>query len=118
MTDSPFILSKIKTTSYENKKYIEELIRLLKYINNGVYGFASGQIFHILRERYPTEYLALLKETNSPEYEEILEEMEKETAETLAERRYEEENRERLEAEVKKFADEEHAKWIALGGQP
>jgi hypothetical protein len=83
-----------------------------------VYGFASGHIFHILRERYPTEYLALLKETNSPEYDEVLEEMERETAEALAEKRYEEENRERLEAEAKKLADEEHARWIALGGQP
>jgi hypothetical protein len=105
--NSPYLLQKIKETSWKNRDYINDLIRLERMIQKGPQGFAGGQIYFLLREKYPVEFLELLKEA-------ALSDQQKSEIEKAS---YEEKMAaaEKQEAEKEKEA---YANWIALGGKP
>ena len=66
---SPFIIQKIKTTSWSNRTYINDLLKIRNWIINEPKGFISGQHFWHFRNKYPQEYLALLDEINPEKYQ-------------------------------------------------
>ncbi len=109
---SPFILKKIKETSWIDNNYIDDLSRILRLMQKSKLGFFSLQMYFILKQRYPQEYLSLLNEHNPALYEkEILEKqkIEKEKAEK--------------EANTNKIANisqdkKEYEKWVAYYGNP
>ena len=113
-TNSPDLLQKIKETIWKNRDYINDLIRLERMIKKGPQGFAGGQIYFLLREKYPVEFLELLKEASPQRYEAELADQQKSEIEKAS---YEEKMAavEKQEAEREKQA---YANWIALGGKP
>ena len=109
---SPFILKKIEETSWINNNYIDDLSRMQRLISKSKLGFFSVQMFFILKQRYPQEYLSLLNEHNPALYEkEVLEQqkIEKEKAE----KKDKEKAIENTMQEKK-----EYEKWIAYYGNP
>ena len=109
---SPFILQKTKEASQIDNNYIDDLSRILRLMQKSKLGFFSLQMYFILKQRYPQEYLSLLNEHNPAQYEkEILEKqrIEKEKAE--------------IEANMSKTANikqdkKEYEKWVAYYGNP
>jgi hypothetical protein len=73
---SLFILNKVKTTSWENRLYINHLTLLLRLMKKSRLSPAEGQHFFLLRKKYETEYLELLKEMDPGKYRIALEERE------------------------------------------
>jgi hypothetical protein len=112
--NSPYLLQKIKETSWKNRDYINDLIRLERMIQKGPQGFAGGQIYFLLREKYPVEFLELLKEASPKRYKAALADQQKSEIEKAS---YKEKMiaAEKQEAEKEKKA---YANWIALGGKP
>ena len=112
--NSPYLLQKIKETSWKNRDYINDLIRLERMIQKGPQGFAGGQIYFLLREKYPVEFLELLKEASPQRYEAALADQQKSVIDKAS---YEE----KMAAAEKQEAEKEkkvYANWIALGGKP
>jgi hypothetical protein len=109
---SPFILQKTKEAPQVDNNYIDDLSKILRLMQKSKLGFFSLQMFFILKQRYPQEYLSLLSEQNPALYEkEILEKqkIEKEKAEK--------------EANMNKTANikqdkKEYEKWVAYYGNP
>ena len=109
---SPFIVQKIKTTSWSNRTYINDLLKIRNWIINEPKGFISGQRFWHFRKKYPKEYLALLKEINPEKYQyEIIH-----REELLAQKwnRLKERKSNKMKEEVKEM--EEYQEWMALRG--
>lgn len=67
-TVSPFIIQKIKTTSWSKRTYINDLLKIRNWITNDPKGFISGQHFWHFRNKYSQEYFALLEEINPEKY--------------------------------------------------
>lgn len=63
---SPFILERMRNTSWENRKLIDDLIHLWQLVVKPPSNYSGGMALSILRAAYPDEYLALLEE-HSPE---------------------------------------------------
>ena len=74
---SPFILEKIKTTSWGNRSYIKELFLLYRLMQKQKLSPAEGQHYFVLRNKYQQEYMYLLKETNPVKYQVFIEEQER-----------------------------------------
>ena len=74
---SPFILEKIKTTSWQNRNSIKDLLLLFRLMSKQKLSAAEGQLYFVLRNRYQEEYMYLLKETNPIKYRVCLEEQER-----------------------------------------
>jgi len=112
--NSPYLLQKIAETSWKNRDYINDLIRLERMIQKGPQGFAGGQIYFLLREKYPVEFLELLKEASPQRYEAALADQQKSKIKKAS---YEEKiaTAEKQQAEREKEA---YANWISLGGKP
>ena len=73
---SHFILNKVKTTAWENRFYINHLTLLLRLMKKSRLSPAEGQHYFLLRNKYETEYLELLKEIDPEKYRVALEERE------------------------------------------
>ena len=74
---SPFILEKIKKTSWVNREYINQLFLLYRLMNKKRLSAAEGQLYFILRNKYKDEYVELLKEMSPVKYRNYLEEQER-----------------------------------------
>ena len=74
---SPFILEKIKKTSWVNREYINQLFLLYRLMNKKRLSAAEGQLYFILRKKYKDEYVELLKEMSPVKYRNYLEEQER-----------------------------------------
>ena len=61
---SPFIIKKIKSTSWENRSYINDLLKIRNWIKNGCDEINEGFYYKQLINRYPLEYIELFKELN------------------------------------------------------
>ena len=112
--NSTYLLQKIGETSWKNRDYINDLISLELMIQRGPQGFAGGQIYFLLRHKYPLEFLELLKEASPQRYEEALAQQQKVLIDKAS-------AEEKMAAAQKKEAEREkkaYANWIALGGKP
>jgi hypothetical protein len=74
---SPFILEKIKRTSWEKRSYIKTLLLLYRLMQKQRLSPAEGQLYFLLRNKYQVEFLSLLKESYPLKYQIFLEEQEK-----------------------------------------
>ncbi len=63
-----YVKEKLKTAHWENRSYIDDLLSLERLITKGAECFAEGLQFHSLRNQYPSDYLAILKELNLKRY--------------------------------------------------
>jgi len=73
---SVFIVNKIKATSWEDRKYINHLMLLLRLMKKSKLSAAEGQLYFLLRNKYEEEYLQLLKETAPERYRFFIEDRE------------------------------------------
>ncbi len=102
---SEYIRRKIETVSWTNHSYVDDLIKLSKFIQRRPNGFAANMLFHQLKQRLPGDYLELLKEHSQEMYEQELEKMKREREDLEAQRR---------EAEESETAMKEN--WLRAGG--
>ena len=109
---SPFILQKIRETSWISNSYIDELSRMHRLMSKSKLGFFSIQMFFILKQRYPQEYLSLLNEQNPELNEKEIVDQKK----IEKEKRDEKESRQKIENIRQEKKDLE--KWIAYYGNP
>jgi hypothetical protein len=65
---SPFMLSKIKKTSWLNRGYINNLFLLYKLMQKQKLSPTEGHHYFVLRKKYEEEYSSLLKEINPLKY--------------------------------------------------
>ena len=59
---SPFIKKQLQNTSWKNRKYIDDLLLLHKYMTNGIKSWIAASVFSDLTYKYRKEYLELIKE--------------------------------------------------------
>ena len=76
LLQSLFILNKVRTTAWENRTYINNLILMLRLMKKDRLSPTEGQLYFLLRNRYEREYLELLREMNPEKYKIALEERE------------------------------------------
>ncbi len=74
--NSPFILDKIKDTSWENRKSINDMLLLFRLMKKHKLSPAEGQVYFLLRNKYEDVYLNLLREMDSNRYQIYLQEQE------------------------------------------
>jgi hypothetical protein len=74
---SNFIFKKIKTTSWDNRGYIKDLLLLYRLMQKQKLSSAEGQHYFVLRNKFQEEYTHLLKETNPIKYHVYIEEEQK-----------------------------------------
>lgn len=103
--ESGYIKRKIKTVSWANRSYIDDLIQLYKFIREHPNGFAANLCFHRLKQQLPGDYLELVKEYSQEQYEQELEKMRVEGERLEVQRR---------EAEKRENALKED--WLRAGG--
>jgi hypothetical protein len=72
--ESKYIKHKIKTVSWTNRAYVDDLIGLARFIREQPHGFAANMLFTQLKNKYPGDYLELLREHSPEKYERALEE--------------------------------------------
>ena len=59
---SPFIKKKLKKTAWDNRSYIDDLIKLYEYMTSGIKSWIAASLFSDLTYKYRKEYLELIKE--------------------------------------------------------
>ena len=59
---SPFIKKKLQNTTWENRTYIDDLVKLHKYMTNGIKSWIAASLFSDLTYKYRKEYIELIKE--------------------------------------------------------
>lgn len=72
-----FILKKIKTTNWENRGYIKDLLLLYRLMQKQKLSPAEGQHYFVLRNKFHEEYACLLKENNPVRYQVYIEEQQR-----------------------------------------
>ena len=105
---SEFIKNLIKERGLKSK-YIDDLIRLEKYILNGPRGFASAMHYHSLKGKYREEWEAIYRELKPDEFERI---MQREREEEMRRKQEEERRRKEEQKEMERLKRE----WLEMGG--
>ena len=59
---SPFIKKQLKKTKWDNRSYIDDLVKLHKYMTDGIKSWIAASLFSELTYKYRNEYLELIKE--------------------------------------------------------
>ena len=103
--ESEYIKHKIRTVSWTNHSYVDDLIQLATFIRKKPRGIAANMLFVQLKNRYPGDYLELLREHSQEEYERELEEARKEKEKRDIDRRRAAKQEETLREE-----------WLRAGG--
>ena len=109
--ESPYIRSRIASTPFQDRKVIDDLIRLHKWIRCEPTTASSARAYGALRRRHHEAWLALLREYSEAEYAAWIADHE----------RAEREEQERLEREARQEEVREQAEledWITAGGLP
>lgn len=108
-----YVRNKIKQASWKRGKgrdYIQDLLNLEYFIQNGPGGWSGGMLFHNMKDRYEKEYREMMNELDPKALKRAEEEKRKEM---LREKREEKKARE----EERKKEKREHKAWIKLGGR-
>lgn len=110
--ESQFVKELIKGTSWKNeprRQYIDNLIKLEKFILEGPKDFGSGMYYGALKQKYRSEWETLYKELKPEQYKRLKkkERLEKETSQKELQK---------LRKELR--VQEEHLKreWLKIGG--
>lgn len=74
---SPYILEKIKNTSWKNRDVINKILLLFRLMKKNRLSAAEGHVYFLLRNQYEEAYLNLLREMDPIKYQIYLEEQEK-----------------------------------------
>ena len=109
--ESPFILEKIKTTTWAKRDYINHLLSIYRMIRKEHLSAIEGQSFLMLRGMYKKEYPMLLKEYSPEKYEKQLQiNLEREEEE-----RMNEEKRKIQKEQELREQKEAYQQWLNLG---
>jgi hypothetical protein len=103
---SAYILKKVKSTPFEKRNYIYNLIALYRYITKGITSMNASRGYGMLAMEHPEEHLELLKENAPDRYKEFLKQHKKD----LSRERKENEKRNQTIGQQRK-------EWIAAGGK-
>ena len=104
---SKYLRKKIKLTKWENRDYINDLIRLEQWALHWPKGFSANLHFHNLKSEYEEEYIAILRELN-PERLKVF----------LAELKLNEKKYKKVKGQFKKELAQEKKDWLKAGGKP
>lgn len=74
---SPYILEKIKKTSWKNRDVINKILWLFRLMKKNRLSAAEGHVYFLLRNQYEEAYLNLLREMDPIKHQIYLEEQEK-----------------------------------------
>jgi len=105
--ESLYIKNKIKELSWDKHSYIDNLIRLYKFIKSPPSQWLADMQYAALKSQYKEEYLNLLKEFSLELYE-----VELQRRKTFFE------ERERYLLEMKKDEHLSKEDWLRAGGKP
>ena len=97
----------IAATPWADRKTIDDLIRLHRFLTEGYHGLGASMGFAMLRDRYPHDYWQLLREVSEERYER-----------ELARERERREARQRETQAAAQRRTELRADWESAGGQP
>ena len=101
---SPYILEKIKKTSWENRDVIKKILLLFRLMKKNRLSAAEGHVYFLLRNQYEEAYLNLLREMDPIKYKIYVEELEKLTLQKEASHINEiERQRQQVEQEKKEY---------------
>jgi|SRR5208337_5394014 len=81
---SNFVKDLIRASSFsdvEQRAYIDELLRLERFILKGVHGYAAGMLYDQLKHRYPQEWSKIYEELKPDEFRETRRKEEREKEE-------------------------------------
>jgi len=59
---SPFIKKQLQNTTWDNRIYIDDLVKLHRYMTDGIKSWIAASLFSELTYKYRREYLELIKE--------------------------------------------------------
>jgi len=100
---SVFIRKKIKECPWKNRKYIDDLITIERFVLGETFGWVTGYIMHGLKGSYPHEFKTIHKELKPKQFKE---EQEREKAEAKKEREEEETYLKQEKDELRKHKQE------------
>jgi hypothetical protein len=102
---SPYIKKRLSATPWSKREYIDDLIYLHRFIQNPPRQVVAGWGFSMLRQKYPSDYLELLKEESIEQYEEEIERLNADG-----------EKMSKYESEEQREQDALRSDWIEAGG--
>jgi len=105
---SPYIMEKIKITSWENRDTIKDILWLFRLMKKNRLSAAEGHVYFLLRNKYEEAYMNLLRELDPIKYQIYLEEQEKLTLQKEASHLNEIERQRQLVEQEKK----EYEAWL------
>ena len=91
------------------RKYVDDLIRIERYVLTGPTGFADALYAGVLKAKYSRESMIIFRELKPKDYERIMKEAERE-------RKKSREEAERLTKELKIEEDHLKKEWLEMGG--
>ena len=107
---SEFIKNKIKETRWEDRGYIDDLLKIEQHALGKLWGLWSGYIAKELESNYPKEWEIIYKEVNPKGWEARM----KREREYEEKKRIEDEERERRKNEE---YERNRREWIEMGGK-
>lgn len=108
---STLIKNLIKKTKFENRKKIDDLLILEKFIlDGGAHSYNSGMLLGQLKKEYPNEYIEMFQELKPEELRRVQEEERKKKEEREKQERLWKEKKAQLEREKKED-------WQRAGGK-
>ena len=141
---SNFVKEKLRKADWKrDKRYIDDLIDIERYVLGKTFGLATGYKIKILEEKYPKEYkniykelyvlgkvsrlgmeyiIKILEQKYPREYEEIYKELKLKVWKKIKEekkkiKKIEKIEEKRLKQELKSLAQKEKEDWIKAGGK-
>ncbi|MCL5101758.1 MAG: hypothetical protein M1544_00145 [Candidatus Marsarchaeota archaeon] len=108
---SQYIRDKIKESSWSrDRKYVDDLILLERYIAEGPKGFADALHYSSIKQTYRKEYAELMKEFKPEEFERQLAKEKKSIEES-------ERQSALLRKEIEERERQLHNEWLEMGGR-
>ena len=108
---SDYIRGRIAKTAWDDRQYVDDLIRLLRFVTEEPTTASSARLHSVLRQKYPKDWLALCREHSEERYQYELDLCRKarEASETAK-------AREKSEREAEEAQSREG--WEEAGGRP
>ena len=107
---SNFVKSELKKTKWAKRHYIDDLLRIERYLSGKGFGWMTGYIINNLKDKYPKQWKTIFLELDPKQYEKNLENKKKEAEQT---KKDDEKRRIKANLEYDKSLDS----WKKMGGK-
>lgn len=108
---SDYIRNRLAETVWADRRYIDDLIRLLQFVTLKVTTASTARSRSVLQQQYPDDWLELCREHSEDKYQHEL-------AQREAARQFSETATARTEADRKAQEAQSRRDWESAGGQP